>query len=63
MPRKTKTVTMTVTVRCPSWLTAAQARKEVRSLVNYQAFWGHLRPDGCDDVGDHNFRATKVGAA
>lgn len=33
MPRKRKKeVTMTVTVSVPSWLTAAQARREVRSL-------------------------------
>lgn len=31
-----KQLTMEVTVSVPSWMTAAQARREVRTLVNQQ---------------------------
>lgn len=34
--RKRKQVTMSVTVSVPSWMTAAQARREVRTLINDQ---------------------------
>lgn len=60
--KKKKQVTMLVTVSCPSWLTAAQARKEVRTLINDQAFWGH-RPGfdfSLDEIDQYNFRASKV---
>lgn len=62
MTKKRKLVTMLVTVSCAKELTAAQARKEVRSLINEQAFWGHYlenEPDG--QVSENNFRASKVG--
>lgn len=37
--RRRKEVTMKVTVSVPRWMTAAQARREVRSLINHQANW------------------------
>jgi len=61
MAKKKKLVTMLVTVSVPAELTAAQARKEVRTLINDQAFWGHqLTDDPEGDVCEFNFRATKV---
>lgn len=62
---KRKTVTMTVTVSCPKWLTAAQARKEVRSLINDQAFWGHYHyseSGHADVISEYNFKARSVSA-
>lgn len=62
MARKRKLVTMTVTVSCPTWLTAAQARREVKSLINDQAFWGHSGPGHCyDEISEYNFKARRVG--
>ena len=59
-----KQITMTVTVSAPVWLTAAQARKEVRTLINQQTFWGHRDPTGeVWEIGESNFRAAKVSAA
>lgn len=64
MPKKKKQITMLVTVSCPQELTAAQARKEVRTLINEQAFWGHpLENDRDGMVTEYNFRAAKVSAA
>jgi hypothetical protein len=63
MAKTRKRIRMTVEVSCPAWLTAAQARREVRALINHQAFWGQSNPTGWDQVDDHNFRAMKVGAA
>lgn len=34
---KRKQVTMSVTVSVPVWMTAAQARREVRTLITHQA--------------------------
>lgn len=60
MPQsKSKTVTMQVTVKCPSWLTPTQARLEVRELINNQTHYGHQRRDpqhDWDEIGEHNFR-------
>lgn len=60
MPRsKSKTVTMQVTVKCPSWLTPAQARREVRELINNQTHYGHQQRDPAHEwaeVSDQNFR-------
>lgn len=64
--RKRKVVRMVVEVSCPTWLTAAQARKEVRALINDQAFYGHPSPPdvaGWDEVDSHNFRAKSIRAA
>lgn len=35
--RKRKSVTMTVTASVPGWMTAAQARREIRSRINHGA--------------------------
>ena len=47
MPEKRKTLAMTVTVSVPAEMTAAQARKEVRSLIgdqcNYAADYEDVR--------------------
>lgn len=60
MAKQTKTVTMQVTVRCPKWLTAQQARREVRTLINEQCFYGQPSIDGWSDVNESNFRAASV---
>lgn len=64
MRKKRKTVRMVVEVSCPGWLTAAQARREVRTLINEQCFFGHHKCDDgwhvADVIGDNNFRARKV---
>lgn len=64
---KTKLVDVIVRVRCPSWLTAAQARREIRSLINDQTHFGTIRPSketsfALDDIGSDNFRALSVRA-
>ncbi len=61
---KRKRVTMQVTVTCPSWLTAAQARKEVRSLIQHQAHFGHKSPDMVfDEIDEYNFKVLAVKSA
>lgn len=63
MSKRTKLVTMTVTVRAPSWLPAAAARREVKALINDQAFYGTCKAGTFDEIDESNFRATKVSAA
>lgn len=60
MARRKKEVTMLVTVSVPRWLTAAQARKEVRSLIQHQAFWGHMHPEH-DEISEYNLKVKRVG--
>lgn len=36
---KRRTLTMTVTVTVPAWMTQAQARREVRTIINHQCNW------------------------
>ncbi len=60
MAKRKKVVRMVVEVSVPSWLSAAAARKEVRSLISDQAFWGHGAPDGIDEIGDHNLKVRSV---
>lgn len=60
-----KTIDIVVRVRCPKWLTAAQARREVRTLINEQTHHGTLQPEiktrwADDSIGSHNFRAVSV---
>lgn len=62
-----KKIRMIVEVTCPDWLTAAQARREVRTLINEQCFFGHrnhsLFADGhfeLDEIDSLNFRAKAV---
>lgn len=37
MARSLKPITMAVTVMVPTWMNAAQARREVRTLINHQS--------------------------
>ncbi len=37
MTRRRKQVQMTLTVSVPHWLTAAEARREIRSRIDHQA--------------------------
>jgi hypothetical protein len=62
MAKRKKTVRMEVEVSVPIWLTAAQARKEVRSLIAHQAFWGHSDPSGRDynEISDYNLKVRGV---
>lgn len=39
MTKKRKRVTMSVTVTVPHWMSAADARREVRELVTHQRNW------------------------
>lgn len=58
---KKKTVKMLVEVSVPAWLTATQARKEVRSLIQHQAFWGHNGGRyGYDEISEYNFKVRAV---
>lgn len=49
---KRKTVTMLLTVSVPSDMTAAEARREVRTLINNQTTWAA-------DEGDVKVRKLK----
>lgn len=60
MAKTRKTIELRVTVSVPLWLSRRQAAKEVRALINDQAFYGHYKPGTLDEIGDHNFRARKV---
>ena len=62
MTARRKTITMTVTVSVPSWLTAMQARKEVRTLINESTVWGHVKPDGFDSIDHGDIKVRKVTA-
>ena len=59
MARK-KQITLTVVVSCPSWLTKGQAKREVRALINDQAFYGTRKPGTFDEIDESNFRARSV---
>lgn len=64
MMRTRKQIKMTVTVSVPLWLSAAQARKEVRSLIKDQTHWGH-RPSYWntglfDEIDSDNFRVASI---
>jgi hypothetical protein len=64
MPRR-KTLDLVVRISCPTWLTAAQARREVRTLINEQTHFGHIEPDNpngllAEIIGPENFRAKSV---
>jgi len=60
MAKRKKEITMLVTVSVPQWLTAAQARREVMSLIRHQAFWGHRNPE-YDEISEYNFKVKRVG--
>lgn len=61
-----KRITMTVTVSVPHWLTAADARREVRTLINDQTNYldgFYDRRERYREIHDKTVRAVKVGAA
>jgi len=64
MSARKKVVSMVVEVSVPAWLTAAQARKEVRSLIQHQAFHGHMGRNHAhelwDEIGEGNFKVRAV---
>lgn len=61
MAKRKKQISMVVTVSVPAWLTAAQARKEVRSLIGGQCFFGHERRDGAwEEIDSDNFKVREV---
>ena len=64
MSGKRKQITMSVTISAPGWMTAAQARRKVRTLINEQ--WGYMNhgPDHADlAVRTRAVRPVKSGAA
>ena len=63
MTRKRKQVTMLVTVSGPAGMTAAQARRNVRDLINHQCHTGLVIYDGkgnLTDIDEYNFRARRI---
>jgi hypothetical protein len=46
MTRRRKQVVMTLTVSVPTWLTAAEARREVRNRIDHQAAFLSGKYDG-----------------
>lgn len=61
MKRK-KVIRMVVEVSCPAWLSAADARREVRTLINDQTFYGTREAGTFNEIDDYNFRARSVRA-
>ncbi len=59
MARKRKTVRMLVEVSVPVGLPAAQARKEVRSLINDQCEFNGYVPGTFDEI---NMKVKRIGA-
>jgi hypothetical protein len=62
---KTKRLRMLVEVTCPDWLDPRDARREVRTLINEQAFYGRQAshqpaPARFLEIGAQNFRAVAV---
>lgn len=59
-----KQITLTVVVSGPSWMTREMAKKEVRSLLNEQCFFGHENPNPrailYDAITNDNFRVRKI---
>lgn len=62
MTKRKKQVTMTVTVSVPRWLSAAEARREVRALIKDQCFWGHEGGPvyNWEYIDDSNFKLVSV---
>lgn len=57
MAARRKTLTMTLTVTVPTWCTVAQARREVKDILNSPNAWYLMTPDGSREG---RLRATKV---
>jgi hypothetical protein len=62
MAGRTKRVRMCVTVSVPVWLSAADARREVRALINDQAFYGTRKAGTFDEIDASNLRAVSITA-
>lgn len=62
MAQRKKQITMVVTVSAPAWLSAAEARREVRALINEQCFYGHRNGKTWEEIDQSNFRARRVEA-
>jgi len=60
--KRKKVVTMVVQISVPTWLTAAQARREVGSLIRHQAFWGHRSGASLDEIDESNLKLKTVRA-
>lgn len=62
---KRKRVTMAVTVSVPRWMTTAQARREVRTLINHQSNWLYgIEIEGTyHEVHEKTVHCRKVGPA
>jgi len=43
--KRTKVITLEVEVRVPDWMTATQAKREVRTLINHQSYFMSHGPD------------------
>lgn len=56
---KRKSVLMTVMASVPAWMTAGQARREVRTLINHQSNWMSHGPD-LQEVDESTVRAAAV---
>ncbi len=56
MTKRRKEVVMQVTVTVPAWCTAAQARREVRAMLNSSNNWELSGPD----FQEGRLRAVKV---
>lgn len=60
-----KVIRLVVEISAPRWLTKAEAKREVRALINDQSFYGtrERNPDGWrigDEIDESNFRAKRV---
>lgn len=65
MAKTRKVIAMAVTVSVPTWMTAAEARREVRTLINNQSNWLSGKRDAAGnwrDVGTETVRAKSVRA-
>lgn len=54
-----KRTTLKVEITFPAWMTAAEARREIRTLINNQTNWLDHGPD-YQDVDERTIRAVSV---
>ncbi len=57
LAKRLKQIYLTVDLTVPKWMTAAQARREVRTLINHQSNWMSF---GDPDDEEFAVRARKV---
>ena len=61
---KRKQITLTVTLSMPAWLTAAQAKRELRTRVNDLTMWGFTTPSNdFTEMEVEDFRIRKIAPA